>query len=49
MNPMGLVLIILGVLFVTLGIYFLRSHYLKLTPNDELVWLGYGKHPFRKE
>lgn len=41
-------LIGLGILLISLGILFLKTHYTKKSPNEELEWFGFGEHPFRK-
>jgi hypothetical protein len=38
-----------GIILIGLGILFLHTHYNRVTPNEELEWVGYGEHPFRKE
>ncbi|MFT4250623.1 MAG: hypothetical protein ACMXYD_04650 [Candidatus Woesearchaeota archaeon] len=38
-----------GIILLALGVLFIRAHYKTLTPNEELEWMGYGEHPFRKQ
>ena len=42
-------LIGVGIILIALGILFLKTHYAKTTPNEELEWMGFGDHPFRKQ
>lgn len=42
-------LIGLGTIFIALGVLFLKTHYTTISPNEELEWMGYGDHPFRKQ
>ena len=37
-----------GIILLGLGIHFLKTHYTRITPNEDLEWLGFGDHPFRK-
>ncbi len=44
-----MLLIGLGIILVVLGIFFLYAQRTKMVPIEELEWLGYGEHPFRKK
>lgn len=44
----ALLLIGCGIILIALGIHFLRTHFSKPSPNEDLEWMGYGDHPFRK-
>lgn len=42
-------LIGVGIILISLGILFLKTYYGRATPNEELEWMGFGDHPFRKQ
>jgi hypothetical protein len=38
-----------GIILISIGMLFLKTHYSRITPNEELEWMGFGEHPFRKQ
>lgn len=47
MNTLAMLCLGAGIIFTTLGAFFLYTHYKKGTPPGEYEWVGYGDHPFR--